>query len=164
MKNLKDKFNEKIYCKGGGILKGNPLKKVSKEVGNAFGTITGAREAEKAQKRAMEDARRQAEIAAAEEKRRAEEEAKRRAEERVRAEAEAKAKAEAETKRQAEIENRRRAEESFKNQLTEDEKLLNHNNNIPTTSKPQTNVDFSKAIKLSKNDEEDKLKKLFKGR
>lgn len=171
MKNLKDKFNEKIYCKGGGILKGNPLKKVGKGVGDIVGSLTGAKEAEKAQKRAMEEARRQAEIATAEEKRRAEEEAKRRAEERARAEAEAKAKAEAEAKRQAELEAQRKREEAYRQQVAKDTEGmqreidgLQHKQNLGGIGKPQTNVDFSKAIKLSKNDEEDKLKKLFKGR
>lgn len=160
MKNLKDKFNEKIYCKGGGEI-----------LGNLTGGLIGESSQEKAQKRAMEEARRQAEIAAAEEKRRAEEEAKRRAEERARAEAEAKAKAEAEAKRQAELEAQRKREEAYRQQVAKDTEgmqreidSLQHKQSLGSVARPQTNVDFSRAIKLSKNDEEDKLKKLFKGR
>ena len=149
----------------------NPIKKATKGIGNIVGSLTGARAAEKAQKRAMEEARRQAEMAAAEEKRRAEEEAKRRAEERARAEAEAKAKAEAEAKRQAELEAQRKREEAYRQQVVKDTESmqreidgLQNKQNLGGASKPQTSVDFSRAIKLSKNDEEDKLKKLFKGR
>ena len=150
---------------------GGATKKIGNLVGDLTGGIIGTSSQEKAQKKAIEEQRRQAEITVAEERRRAEEENKRRAEERARAEAEAKAKAEAEAKRVAELEAQRKREEAYRQQVYKDTEgmqreieAMQNKQNLGGANKPQTNVDFSKALKLGEEDEEDKLKKLFKGR
>lgn len=151
---------------------GNPLKKIGREFGNAIGTVTGIRAQAKAARRQQEEAERQARAAVEEERRQAEEEAKRREEERARAEAEAKAKAEAEAKRIAEVEAQRKREEAYRKQVqadttsmqTELDNLQRQQQGAGVLQKPQTTVDFSKSLKLGKETEEDKLKKVFKAR
>lgn len=154
--------SEKMQFKGG-IFKGNPLKKIGREVGNAVGTITGARQAQKNQQRMIEEQERQARVVEEEYRRQAQEEAQRRAEERARAEAEAKKRAEEEARRKAEEEAKRQAENHYREQLNADTQALQKESTSTRTvvERPKTTVDFSKSFKFGE-DEEDKLKKIFK--
>lgn len=171
---------EKTYYKGG-----NPIKKIGKEIGkgiggigktakNIVGGLTGGAIGKNPQedllRQQREEADRQAREAAERQRLAIEAENRRRAEERARAEAEAKAKAEAEARRQAELERQRKAEEDYRNKVKTDTEnmqreidgLQNKQQGTNLTDKPQTTVDFSKSLKLNKDRDEDKLKKIFK--
>lgn len=139
------------------------FKSGSEILGNVTGGLIGKSSAQRAMKRQQREAERQAQAAAEEYRRQAQEEAKRRAEERARAEAEAKKRAEDEARRIAEEKARQRAENHYRDQLRADSQAIEKGNNQAQVSvgKPQTMVDFSKSLKLGE-DEEDKLKKLFK--
>lgn len=157
---------------------GNPIKKIGKGIGKAgkniigglTGGLIGKNPQEELLRQQMEEADRQAREAAERQRLAIEAESKRRSEERARAEAEAKAKAEAEAKRQAELESQRKAEEDYRNKVKTDTENMqrdidgfqNKQQGANLTNKPQTTVDFSKSLKLNKDRDEDKLKKIFK--
>lgn len=151
---------ERIYYKGG--------KRI---LGNLTGGLIGESDAQRAQKRAMRQAEEEARLSREESRRQAEEETRRRTEERARAEEEARKRAEAEAKRQRDLEEKQRAEEQYRKQVAEDtmrmerdvegyRQMARGGEGTPL-GKPKTTVDFSKSLKVAE-DEEDKLKKVFK--
>lgn len=144
-------------------LEAKKYKGLGRIVGDLTGGLIGESSAEHAQKKHMKEMERQARAAEEEYRRRAQEEAQRRAEERARYEEEVKKRAEEESKRRAEEESKRRAENHYRDQVSADMQAIQKENiNRGTTvGKPQTTVDFSKTFKFGE-DEEDKLKKLFK--
>lgn len=156
---------------------GNPIKQIGKGIGkgiggigktakNIIGGLTGGAIGKNPQedllRQQREEADRQAREAAERQRLAIEAENKRRAEERARAEAEA--------RRQAELERQRKAEEDYRNKVKTDTEnmqreidgLQNKQQGTNLTDKPQTTVDFSKSLKLNKDRDEDKLKKIFK--
>lgn len=159
---LKDKYEQKIYCKGGGGF-GGAIKRYT---GNITGGLIGKSDSQKNQERmlnqAKEDAARQEQQYATQ----VEEEKRRRQEEADRAEAEAKRARDEQAKLLRETEERAKAEEDFKKKVTQDSasitnSLLNNMNNKKTTT-----VDYSNAVNAditnNKDDDIDKLKKVFK--
>ena len=62
------------------------------------------------------------------------------------------------------MELQRKQEENYRKQIEADTTSANHNQNAVNVAKPQTTVDFTKSLNLGKEEEEDKLKKLFKAR
>lgn len=162
--------------KGGNPIKqiGRGIEGIGKTAKNLVGGLTGGAIGKNPQedllRQQREEADRQAREAAERQRLAIEAENKRRAEERARAEAEAKARAEAEAKRQAELEAKRKAEEEYRNKVRADTEsmerdidgLKNRQVGAEAISKPETTVDFSKSFKIGKDEEEDKLKKIFK--
>lgn len=167
--NLKDKYEQKIYCKGGGGF-GGALKKIEKGAsrlaGNLTGGLLGKSDAQKNQERMLEqakdDAARQEQQYAAQ----VAEENRRRKEEADRAEAEARRAREEQARLLREAEEKRKAENDFNQRLAQDTGTITKTN-VDQNFNPQktTTVDYSNAFndfKIEDDEDIDKLKKAFK--
>ena len=162
--NLKDKYEQKIYCKGGGGF-GGAFKKIEKGAsrltGNLTGGLIGKSDAQKNQERMLEqakdDAARQEQQYAAQ----VAEENRRRKEEADRAEAEAR------RAREEQARLLRKAENDFNQRLAQDTGTITKTNVDQNFNQQKTTtVDYSNSTndfsKKEDNEDIDKLKKAFK--
>lgn len=167
--NLKDKYEQKIYCKGGGGF-GGAFKKIGKGAnrlaGNLTGGLIGKSDAQKNQERMLEqakdDAARQEQKYAAQ----VAEENRRRKEEADRAEAEARRAREEQARLLRETEEKRKAENDFNQRLAQDAGTIAKTNVDQNFNQQKaTTVDYSNSTNdFPKEEDEDidKLKKAFK--
>lgn len=168
--NLKDKYEQKIYCKGGGGF-GGALKKIEKGTsrlaGNLTGGLLGKSDAQRNQERMLEqakdDAARQEQKYAAQ----VAEENRRRKEEADRAEAEARRAREEQARLLREAEEKRKAENDFNQRLAQDTGTITKTNVDQNFNQQKTTtVDYSNSTndfsKEEDNEDIDKLKKAFK--
>ena len=141
-------------------------KGISRLTGNLTGGLIGESDAERNQKRLIEEQRQEADRQAELYRQQIVEETKRRKEESDRAAAEAQRARDEQANLLREAEERAKAEDNFKRQIAQDSAsitngLLNNMNNKKTTT-----VDYSNAVNAditdNKDNDIDKLKKAFK--
>ena len=179
--NLKDKYEQKIYCKGGGGF-GGAFKKIEKGVkkgvkkiekgasrmaGNLTGGLLGKSDAQRNQERMLEQAKEDAFRQEQQFSKQIAEENRRRKEEADRAEAEAKRAREEQARLLREAEEKRKAENDFNQRLAQDTGTIAKTNVDQNFNQQKTTtVDYSNSTNdfSKKEDDEDidKLKKAFK--
>lgn len=149
---------------------GKAFKSVGRGLGRLTGNLTGGligeSDAERNQKRLIEEQRQEADRQAELYRQQIEEETKRRKEEADRAAAEAQRARDEQANLLREAEERAKAEDNFKRQIAQDSASLTNALLNQTASKQTTNVDYSNAVNPditdNKDDDIDKLKKAFK--
>lgn len=149
---------------------GKAFKSVGRGLGRLTGNLTGGligeSDAERNQKRLIEEQRQEADRQAELYRQQMEEETKRRKEEADRAAAEAQRARDEQANLLKEAEERAKAEDNFKRQIAQDSASITNALLNQSTNKQTTNVDYSNAVNAditdSKDDDIDKLKKAFK--
>lgn len=149
---------------------GKAFKSIGKGLGRLTGNLTGGligeSDAERNQKRLIEEQRQEADRQAELYRQQIAEETKRRKEESDRAAAEAQRARDEQTRLLREQEERAKAEDNFKRQVAQDSASITNGLLNKNPNKQTTNVDFSNAINADltkeKDDDIDKLKKAFK--
>ena len=149
---------------------GKAFKSVGRGLGRLTGNLTGGligeSDAERNQKRLIEEQRQEADRQAELYRQQMEEETKRRKEEADRAAAEAQRARDEQANLLKEVEERAKAEDNFKRQIAQDSASITNALLNQSTNKQTTNVDYSNAVNAditdSKDDDIDKLKKAFK--
>jgi len=141
---------------------GKFFKGLGRITGNLTGGLIGKSDAERNQKRLIEEQRKEADLY----RQQITEETKRRKEESDRAAAEAQRARDEQAKLLREAEERAAAEEDFKKQVVQDSASITNALLNQSANKQTTNVDYSNAVNAditdSKDDDIDKLKKAFK--
>lgn len=145
---------------------GKFFKGLGRITGNLTGGLIGESDAERNQKRLIEEQRKEADRQADLYRQQITEETKRRKEESDRAEAEAQRARDEQARLLREAEERAAAEEDFKKQVVQDSASITNALLNQSANKQTTNVDYSNAVNAditdSKDDDIDKLKKAFK--
>ena len=145
---------------------GKFFKGLGRITGNLTGGLIGESDAERNQKRLIEEQRKEADRQADLYRQQITEETKRRKEESDRAEAEAQRARDEQAKLLRETEERAAAEEDFKKQVVQDSASITNALLNQSANKQTTNVDYSNAVNAditdNKDDDIDKLKKAFK--
>lgn len=145
---------------------GKFFKGLGRITGNLTGGLIGESDAERNQKRLIEEQRKEADRQADLYRQQITEETKRRKEESDRAEAEAQRARDEQARLLREAEERAAAEEDFKKQVVQDSASITNALLNQSANKQTTNVDYSNAVNAditdSKDDDVDKLKKAFK--
>lgn len=145
---------------------GKFFKGLGRITGNLTGGLIGESDAERNQKRLIEEQRKEADRQADLYRQQITEETKRRKEESDRAEAEAQRARDEQARLLREAEERAAAEEDFKKQVVQDSASITNALLNQSANKQTTNVDYSNAVNTditdSKDDDIDKLKKAFK--
>lgn len=149
---------------------GKAFKSVGRGLGRLTGNLTGGligeSDAERNQKRLIEEQRQEADRQAELYRQQIEEETKRRKEEADRAAAEAQRARDEQANLLREAEERAKAEDNFKRQIAQDSASITNALLNQTANKQTTNVDYSNAVNAditdNKDDDIDKLKKAFK--
>nr|DAT75648.1 MAG TPA: hypothetical protein [Caudoviricetes sp.] len=149
---------------------GKGFKNIGKGLGRLAGNLTGGllgeSDAERNQKRLIEEQRQEADRQADLYRQQIEEESRRRKEEADRAAAEAQRSRDEQANLLREAEERTKAEDNFKRQIAQDSASLTNALLNQTANKQTTNVDYSNAVNMDitdkKDDDIDKLKKAFK--
>lgn len=149
---------------------GKAFKSVGRGLGRLTGNLTGGligeSDAERNQKRLIEEQRQEADRQAELYRQQIEEETKRRKEEADRAAAEAQRARDEQANLLREAEERAKAEDNFKRQIAQDSASITNALLNQSTNKQTTNVDYSNAVNAditdNKDDDIDKLKKAFK--
>ena len=149
---------------------GKAFKSVGRGLGRLTGNLTGGligeSDAERNQKRLIEEQRKEADRQADLYRQQITEETKRRKEESDRATAEAQRARDEQARLLREAEERAAAEEDFKKQVVQDSASITNALLNQSANKQTTNVDYSNAVNAditdNKDDDIDKLKKAFK--
>ena len=145
---------------------GKFFKGLGRITGNLTGGLIGESDAERNQKRLIEEQRKEADRQADLYRQQITEETKRRKEESDRAAEEAQRARDEQARLLREAEERAKAEEDFKKQVVQDSASITNALLNQSANKQTTNVDYSNAVNAditdSKDDDIDKLKKAFK--